>query len=376
MSRRPPQDPPRSARNVRVALAAASFLALLEIFRSGMTRILEGGHATLFDLIHWVIPLWISVVLISPWCAFMAWRFPVRAGRVARTLLAHVGGAAVFVALHLGVLGMVHHLLALTLPILNQTHLLHTYVFYVGMEASIYGAIVVVIMLLDARREAAERAVAAASLERSLASARLESLQAQIRPHFLFNTLNALAVLARRGDGAAVDRAIADLGDLLRASFASAGRHEITLGEELELVERYLGLQRIRFPDRLHVDWDVAEETKSARVPALIVQPLVENAIEHGLASTQGGRVRVCARRADDRLELEVSDDGPGFAAEAAESRSGVGLANTRERLALLHGDAATLECANAPGGGGSVRIRLPWRDGTAAGGALPGTRA
>jgi CheY-like chemotaxis protein len=258
--------------------------------------------------------------------------------------------------------------MAATRALPSGAHLLHTYVFYIGMEASVYGAIVVVVMLLEARREAAERRVAAARLERSLADARLESLQAQIRPHFLFNTLNALAVLARRGDGAAVDRAIGDLGDLLRASFASPGRHEITLGEELELVERYLGLQRIRFPDRLRVEWDVAEEARSALVPALLVQPLVENAIEHGLASTLGGRVRVRARRAGGALELEVDDDGPGFAGAVDARNGGVGLANTRERLALLHGAAATLECSNPPEGGGRVRIRLPWRDGSEGG--------
>ena len=356
----------RSGRNVRVALAAASFLALLEIFRSGMTRILEGDRASVFDLIHWVIPLWLSVVVVSPWCAFMAWRFPVRSGQVMRTLVAHVGGAAVFVALHLAVLSAFHLAMAATQLLPSRMHLLHTYVFYVGMEASIYGAIVVVIMLLEARREAAERRVAAARLEQSLAGARLESLQAQIRPHFLFNTLNALAVLARRGDGAAVDRAIGDLGELLRASFASPGRHEITLGEELELVERYLGLQRIRFPDRLRVEWDVAPEARSALVPALLVQPLVENAIEHGLASTLGGRVRVRAHRAGSSLELEVNDDGPGFGGAVDGHGVGMGLANTRERLTLLHGAAATLECSNPPEGGGRVRIRLPWRDGAA----------
>jgi sensor histidine kinase YesM len=254
-------------------------------------------------------------------------------------------------------------------------------VFYVGMEMSVYAAIVVVVMLLEARREAAERTLAAAQLERSVAAARLESLQSQLRPHFLFNTLNALAVLARRGDGAAVDRAIGDLGELLRASFDSPGRYEITLHEELEFVERYLSLQRLRFPDRLELDWQVADEARAALVPALLVQPLVENAIEHGLATTRGGRVCVRAQRSGDTLELEVSDDGPGFGggeragaggerarALGEGARGGVGLANTRERLALLYGSAATLECGEAAGGGGSVRIRIPWRTVPAAG--------
>jgi hypothetical protein len=374
----------RTARNTRVALAAAAFLALLEISRTGMTRILEGNRATVFDLVHWVIPVWASVVLVSPWCAWMAMRFPVRSGRVVRTLAAHVGGAAVFVALHLGLLELLHHVLALAHGFGpgRGPYVLHTYVFYVGMEMSVYAAIVVVVMLLEARREAAERTVAAARLEQSVTAARLESLQSQLRPHFLFNTLNALAVLARRGDGAAVDRAIGDLGELLRASFDSPGRHEIPLREELEFVERYLGLQHLRFPDRLQIDWQVPDDTRDALVPVLLVQPLVENAIEHGLATTRGGRVCVRAERRADALELEVSDDGPGFrgsepaggpplrgraVVEGARS-GGVGLANTRERLALLYGAAASLECGDAPGGGGSVRIRIPCRTSPAAG--------
>jgi signal transduction histidine kinase len=359
----------RSSRSIRVALAASAFLALLEIFRTGMTRIVEGNPSTVPELIHWVLPLWMSVVIVSPWCAFMAWRFPVRSGQLPLTLLAHLGGAAVFVALHMGLLNAFHHIMAAAHPVLAGAHLLHRYVFYIGMEMSIYAAIVVVVMLLEARREAAERTLVAARLERGLVAARLESLQAQMRPHFLFNTLNALAVLARRGDGAAVDRAIGDLGELLRASFDSGGRHEIPLREELELVERYLALQAIRFPDRLHVDWEIAEETKAALVPALLVQPLVENALEHGLARAQGGRVRIAAQRAGDALELEVEDDGPGFAAAGAAGAAsttapggGLGLANTRERLALLHGERASLECGEARAGGGQVRIRLPWR--------------
>src|SRR6185436_20453529 len=194
----------------------------------------------------------------------MAWRFPVRSGQVLRTLLAHVGGAAVFVALHLAVLSAFHLVMATTRLMPRPAHLAHTYVFYIGMEASVYGAIVVVIMLLEARREAAERRVAAARLEQSLADARLESLQAQIRPHFLFNTLNALAVLARRGDGAAVDRAIGDLGELLRASFDTSERQLIRLHEELEFLERYVSLQRIRFRERLDVEWRVDDDARAA----------------------------------------------------------------------------------------------------------------
>ena len=354
----------RSLRSTGVALAAASALALLEIFRTSLTQVVEGNRVTIVVWASQIVPTWITAILVSPWCAFTASRFPLRSGRVGRTLLAHFGGALVFVAIHMALLIAVHTAFGAPHPWPFWPHLVHRYFFYVLMEMSLYAAIVLVLLLLDARREAAERAVTEARLAASLTGARLASLQAQIQPHFLFNTLNALAVLARRGDGAAVDRAIGDLGDLLRASFDSSGRQEIALAEELDFLDRYVSLQRIRFPDRLEVVWDVEPSAREARVPPLLVQPLVENALEHGLATSRGGHVRVTARRDGDRLEIEVADDGPGFGAngDGGSARGGVGLANVRERLALLYGEQGVLECGDRPGGGGRVRVRLPWR--------------
>ena len=349
----------RSFRTTFIALAAASSLALLELYRTVVTRVLEGRSLTWRELGHGVVPLWLTVVIASPWCAWMARRFPFRSGRVLGALAAHLGGAAVFGALQMCL--MISYHVGLQGRTFEVHGVLHRYAFYVAMEASVYAAIVIVVLLLDARAEAAERALASARLERDLTAARLESLRAQIRPHFLFNTLNTLAVLARKGDGAAVDRAIGDLGELLRASFETGGRHEIPLAEELAFAERYVHLQRMRFPDRLEVTWEVEEDARRALVPALLVQPLVENALEHGLASG-GGRVRVAARRDGADLELEVTDDGPGFAAGAA-TGNGVGLANTRERLALLYGARGSLACGDGEGGGGRVRIRIPWRE-------------
>ncbi|NOT33175.1 MAG: sensor histidine kinase [Candidatus Eisenbacteria bacterium] len=356
-------------RTTATALSIAALLALLELFRTTLTRILEGNPATGPEFLHRVIPMWVTVVIASPWCAFMTSRFPFRPGRTARTLFAHFGGAGVFVALHLSLILLFHWVMAnarfgsnaiVDLP--TGHRLLHMYAFYVGMEMSVYAAIVMVLLLLQARREAAEREVATARLAQSVTAARLESLQAQIHPHFLFNTLNTLAVLARRGDGPAVDRAIGDLGAMLRASFESPGRHELSLAEEIAFVERYLSLQRLRFPDRLAVDLQIDAETLDARVPALLVQPLVENALEHGLATARGGRLRISARRDAGVLQIEVADDGPGFGAAMAADASGIGLANIRERLQLLYGAAGELTCGDAPAGGGRVRVRIPWR--------------
>jgi hypothetical protein len=357
------------------ALVAAAFLALFEIYRLTVTRVLEGRSITHQDFMF-VIPLWITVVILSPWCAWMARRFPFRSGRVWRTLGAHLVGGSIFVGAQMAILVTLHR--TLHHAEFEWGGMVHRFLFYAAMEMSVYAAIVLVVLTLDARREAAERRVAAARLEQSLTAARLEGLQAQIRPHFLFNTLNALAVLARRGDGAAADRAIGDLGELLRASFDAPERGEIPLVQELTFVERYLSLQRIRFPDRLEVQWDVEDAARRALVPALLVQPLVENALEHGLARTGGGRVRIAARREGDALAIEVHDDGPGFGSagvmggaagagagprrDPATGNGGVGLANVRERLALLYGSAGTLETGDAPDGGGAARVRVPWR--------------
>lgn len=350
----------RHTRAFLLAPAAATFLSLLEIFRTSMTLALEGDLAAWGAIAERVLPVWGTLVLVSPWCALMAERFPFRAGRLVRASLAHVAGAAIFVALHMLVIGLYGHLFSLARFHHATANPGHWYVIHATLEVSVYAGIVVILLLLDARQEAADRAVAQARLSERLAAARLEGLQAQIQPHFLFNTLNTLAVLARRGDGAAVDHALVDLGELLRASFDTARRHEVRLAEELEFLERYVGLQRLRFPDRLEVEWRVTDEARAALVPALIVQPLVENAIEHGLATLAGGRLVVLARRDGDALEIVVSDDGPGFG-EAV--RDGVGLANTRERLSLLYGARGSLACGNREGGGGEVRIRLPWRD-------------
>ena len=300
-------------RSILIAMATASFLAALEILRSSLSRVLDGHPFGDAEFWHRVVPMGITLVLVSPWCAFMAARFPLRPGRTLVTLVAHTGGAAIFVALHVALLLGLHVTLGRHGPFLGMHVLLHTYVFYVALEASLYVGIVAILLVLAARREAEERAIATARLAESLAAARLAGLQSQIRPHFLFNTLNVLAVLARRGDGAAVDRALGDLGELLRASFREPDRHEIPLREELQFLERYVALQRLRFPDRLEVEWAVSAEALDAAVPALVVQPLVENAIEHGLASSRGGRVRVAARREGEDLVVEVSDDGPGF---------------------------------------------------------------
>jgi two-component system LytT family sensor kinase len=202
--------------------------------------------------------------------------------------------------------------------------------------------------------------LAAAELEARLAQARLEALRTQLHPHFLFNTLNAISVLTSE-DAPKANRMLLRLSDLLRLTLDTGGRHEVTLGEELDFLERYLEIQRIRFEDRLTIMVDVAPATRAARVPTLILQPLVENAIRHGVDShVAGGTIVISARRRGDALELEVRDNGRGLAAAPADD--GIGLANTRARLAQLYGECQRLELRAQATGGAAVVVTLPFR--------------
>jgi sensor histidine kinase YesM len=197
---------------------------------------------------------------------------------------------------------------------------------------------------LDVRREEQLRAE---RLRADLASAQLRALTLQLQPHFLFNALNAVGALIITERNHEAFEVVGRLGELLRALLAIERREEVSLREELDLVESYIGIEQARLGDRLCVEWEVASDVASAQVPPMLLQPLVENAIRHGVSrSPAGGRLTITARRQDTRLALEVRDDGPGPSVPhaRAESGSGVGLENTRQRLTHLYGDESRLE--------------------------------
>jgi signal transduction histidine kinase len=203
-----------------------------------------------------------------------------------------------------------------------------------------------------------EQRVAAAELESRLSEARLDALRLQVHPHFLFNTLNAISAFVD-ADPERARRMIARLGELLRGTLNGGTAAELPLARELDLLAPYLEIQQIRFGDRLAIELDVATDAGAALIPTLMLQPLVENAVEHGVKRTpRGARVHLRARRAGDRLRLEVADTGPG----PAGGSDGVGLANTRARLKALYGVAHSFELAAAESGGTVVRVEVPFR--------------
>lgn len=199
----------------------------------------------------------------------------------------------------------------------------------------------------------------ASQLESQLSAARLEALKMQLQPHFLFNTLHSVAALARAGRSQEVVSVVAGLSDLLRRVLDSGQEGEVPLEEELRFVDRYLEIEGIRFQDRLRIERELDPQCTRAVVPALIIQPILENAFRHALeADPEAGLLILRSRRQGDELWIEVVDDGPG---PPSSNGDGIGLQNVRHRLAEHYGQSATVEMFRAPGKGCCVRLRLPW---------------
>jgi len=211
-------------------------------------------------------------------------------------------------------------------------------------------------------RETARLESETALLEAQLAEAKLAALNAQLNPHFLFNTLNAVSALVER-DPRGVRRMIARLSELLRYTLDGGHDPEVVVSQEIAFLERYLEIMQIRFEDRLEIDVQVGDDARDALVPSLILQPLVENAVKHGVEKVSGiGRIDISAMRHDDQLVLSVGDNGPGLSNLRNGDERGVGLRNIRQRLEQLYGGAQSLTLLERPGGGTIARIEMPFR--------------
>lgn len=213
--------------------------------------------------------------------------------------------------------------------------------------------------------EARERDVQVARLSEQLAGARFAALRAQVNPHFLFNTLNTIAVLVRDNDRQAAVRIIEQLSEVLRTTLSSHRADEVPLGEELVLVRQYVAIEEARFSDRLRPEFNINDALLPALIPSFALQHLVENAIRHGIARRpDAGQLLIAARRDDGVLEVSVSDDGVGIDAEFI-IPAGHGIANTRGRLRALYGERASLEVARRAEGGTVAALRVPYRETT-----------
>jgi two-component sensor histidine kinase len=225
----------------------------------------------------------------------------------------------------------------------------------------IYWVLMSVSHTIDYSRKYRERELRAVELEKRLAQAKLQALQMQLNPHFLFNTLHSISSLMHR-DVEAADRMIARLSELLRHTLESSDTQEVPLREELDFLQRYLEIEQTRFGERLTVRLEIAPDTLDAQVPNLVLQPLVENAIRHGIEPhAKPGQIRLQARRENGMLRLQVGDNGAGLL-RSGPPREGVGLSNTRKRLEQLYGDGFKFEFNNSDSGGLVVSVAIPFR--------------
>jgi sensor histidine kinase YesM len=227
---------------------------------------------------------------------------------------------------------------------------------------SMYAGVLFAAWGMTEARERQRRTLRASQLEAQLQSARLAALRAQLQPHFLYNTLNGIAALVSDVQPARAVAAIEQLGELLHASLREDGREEITVDEEVALAEKYLALQGMRFGDRLRYEWHVAPDAGDCLVPVLLLQPIVENAVVHGLdAGQEKLTIRVEAFVTGEGLELIVENDGPEPTGQRGAGH-GLGLSTTKARLMTAYGDRASLTLKPRDGGGARVRIVIPRR--------------
>jgi sensor histidine kinase YesM len=326
-----------------------------------LSSTLLGRTVTWSQAIGYSLGDWYVWALLSIPVLWLARRYPPEGAHPVRTAAIHLAAALVCSLVYVllrSLVGVVHSRLLdepVTFAEVFRPLLVKTYPF----NLLVYGVIITISHALDYYRKYHERTVHALELEKHLTEARLQSLLRQLKPHFLFNTLNGIASLMH-SDVHAADKMLVRLSELLRLTMHHPGQPLTKLREEIAFIEKYLEIERIRFRDRLAVEIRAAPDTLELEVPSLILQPLVENAIRHGIEpQARPGRIEVEARREGGTLFLLVRDNGAGQP-PGGFTREGIGLANTRERLRELYGDRHRFELANRPDGGLEVRLTIP----------------
>ena len=228
----------------------------------------------------------------------------------------------------------------------------------------VYALILTVTYVMDARERMARQMTETARLSEELSKSQLAALRQQMEPHFMFNTLNSITGLVRDQRNDAAVSMIVGLSEFLRRASEDSHRSQVTLAEEVEYLQRYLDIQKVRFGERLQVSVDIPAELLRAQVPNLLLQPLVENAIKHGIAKrAAGGTVRVAGACQNGSLCLSVYNDGPDFPTDIQATHTGVGISNLRTRLQILHGKESELQLRHADAGGVEVAVTLPVRE-------------
>jgi len=314
-----------------------------------------------------------TAFVLLPLIVWFARKFSWRRTQWVHFLLGHIAGALCYSLVHTTLMALSR---AAIFPLLGLGRydygiMLFRYPMEFSGDLSGYAIIVGFFYFFRRLRQAQRREIVAAQVEARLAEAQLENLRLQLNPHFLFNTLNMISSVMYE-DVETADAMIARLSDLLRFTLRAGSKPEIRFVEELEITRMYLEIMKARFEDKLQVNYDVEAGVQEALIPQLILQPLVENAVRHGMNEESGLQINVKAARENDGLVIHISDNGPGIIArqDGTGSAVGVGLTNTRARLEQLYGREQRFEIAGQAGGGTDVTLKLPFKAAKAASGA------
>jgi signal transduction histidine kinase len=352
----------RTPAQLALALAAATLFALVVASQYHMYWRMLGHVEPLGPLLEIQLARWYLWVALCPFIFAIAQRWRPGASVARRWVGMQIATAVGFALAHAVLSALVERWIGTSstpLPLTLSAHVTAL----LPLDIVTYGAIAATYLAVDYYHRYRRRELSALRLEARLAQTHLQVLRSQLQPHFLFNTLNTVSALMHE-DVEAADAMLSALSDLLRLALHGDGSHEVPLRQEVEFLRRYLDIMRLRFRGLLTAEVEIDPAALDALVPILVLQPLVENAVRHGIAKRlDGGRVIVRAERLDGTLRLRVADNGPGLPAGWEEDRhSGVGLRNTRARLHQLYGAAHRIEVRNQPSGGVELTLTVPFR--------------
>jgi signal transduction histidine kinase len=329
--------------------------------------VISGLQGDYLRTVAFVMPFWYLWAVYAPLVVWLSTRFPMERGLVMARCFMHLSVAALLSLVHTGARfefqpGFRDGIGADTAGPASLEPLFALAALELPVHVFIYSAILGGTHIVRYYRRSRERELTAARLKAQLVDARMLALQMQLNPHFLFNALNSIAMLVRDAEKVAAVDALEALSDLLRYVLDDSACQEVPLKRELEFIERYLAMEKIRFRDRLEVRTEVDRKTLDAMVPNLLLQPIVENAIRHGIESrADPTTITISACKDGPALRLRVSDDGPGSHGTLARGGSGVGIRNTRRRLAQLYGEGALLVAKDAEPTGATIKMTLPF---------------
>lgn len=346
------------------------FWTLMGLLHAGQLYLGDGHEENsfaLWRLVVWHLSTGYVWVAMTPLILWLGNRFPIERSSWVKGLMVHLPASAIASAAYIAAYTAITRL-ATIYPDWRITGFTNQYIHFLGMYFNLhvftYFAILGAGFAFDYYHKYREREQQAAELEAQLAQAELQVLRAQLHPHFLFNTLNTIAGLVRNNENKAAVSMLAGLSDLLRHALETSGHQEVALRDELEFIDRYLAIQQMRFSDRLSVKTEIAPDTLEAGVPNLILQPLVENAIRHGIAERASpGLLWLKTGRNNGQLQIRIYNDGPPLAdGWDMETSAGIGLQNTRDRLDQLYGSKHRFEVRNQGTNGVVATLEIPFR--------------